>query len=145
MPWGTALAYYRRGHLHPIAEVSLNQTSENWHPRGVTLNAVKGLARRCSAPLSMTGLNGHDMKCPNVIHYGLAPLNAHRGSQLIAPIMVPHSDPALLLTFHYLAANILGSVTNVRIWCPVALNRFYRGVDPAVAIFGSCTDCTKRG
>ena len=43
---------------HTLAEVTydseLNQTTEDWHTRLVTLSATKGLSERCFAPLSMT-------------------------------------------------------------------------------------------
>ncbi len=49
----------------------LNQSTQDWHTRSVTLSETKGLSERFFAALRMTVLNGRVVKCPNVMWFDL--------------------------------------------------------------------------
>jgi len=49
----------------------LNQTTEDWYTRFVTLSATKGLSERFFALLRMTRVRGHVVKCTNVMWFDL--------------------------------------------------------------------------
>ena len=50
----------------------LNQTTEDWYTRFVTLSATKGLSERFFALLRMTRVRDHIVKCTNVMWFDLA-------------------------------------------------------------------------
>jgi hypothetical protein len=66
----------------------LNQTTGDWHPCLVTLSATKGLNSRFFAPLRMTMLVGHIVKCTNVVWSDLVHHDDFADFMTIMPVQV---------------------------------------------------------